>query len=66
MSDPLKPSANILIKLGSLVVHYEELNSPRGHHFDQGAIDTIMRDEELKEWFRQMNELAFLPVKRNV
>ena len=65
MSDPLKPSAKLLIKLGSIVVHYEEMLSAKGNiGFDKPAIDTLTNDPEVREWFAAMNKMAFLPVKR--
>lgn len=64
MSDPLKPSASLLIKLGSMVVHLEEMMSSKGHDFDKHALDTLYADEEVKAWFAAMNKMAFLPVKR--
>jgi hypothetical protein len=65
MSDPLKPSPALLIAIGSLVVHYEELNSPNGHHFDKAVIDSLRNQPEVKEWFDEMSRMAFLPVKRD-
>ena len=62
--DPLKPSATLLIKLGSMVVHYEELLSSKGHAFDRLALNTLIADEEVKAWFAEMNKMAFLPIKR--
>jgi hypothetical protein len=64
MSDPLKPSPTLLIKLGSMVVHYEEMLSRKGHEFDKDALDTLTNDEEVRAWFVAMNKMAFLPVKR--
>lgn len=64
MSAALKPSAQLLIKLGSLVVHYQELTSPGGHPFDQDAINTILADPEVKAWFAEMDRLVLLPKKR--
>lgn len=63
MNDPLKPSTILLIKLGSLIVHQEELMSPSGHHFDKAALETVRNDPEVVERLRQMTILAFLPVK---
>lgn len=63
--DPLKPSPALLIAIGSLVVHYEELTSPDGHHFDKAVIDSLRNLPDVKEWFEKMTEMAFLPVKRN-
>lgn len=65
MSDPLKPSPALLIAIGSLVVHYEELNSPDGHAFDKTAIDALRNQPEVQAWFEEMNRMAFLPVKRS-
>ena len=65
MNDPLKPSASILVKLSSLVVHIEEFFSPDGHEFDKAAINTLLGDSELCAWLKQMGKMGFLPVKRN-
>lgn len=64
MSDPLKPSTTVLIKLGSIAVHVEEMLSPKGHEFDRHALDTVLNDPEIKEWLKAMDKLAFLPLKR--
>ena len=64
MNDPLKPSATLLIKLGSIIVHQEEMMSSKGHHFDKHALDTVRNDPEVIEWLDQMTGMAFLPVKR--
>lgn len=63
--NPLSPSANLLIKLGSLVVHYQEMTSPGGHYLDKEAIKTLEEDVEIKAWFAAMQKMAFLPVKRS-
>ena len=64
MSDPLKPSAALLCKLGSIAVHAEEMTSPKGHHFDKAAMDTLLSDAEVKAWLAAMDKMAFLPKKR--
>lgn len=65
MSDPLKPSPTLLIKLGSIIVHMEELHSPKGNvEFDLPALNTVRNDPEVVEWFKAMNKMAMLPVKR--
>ena len=63
--DSLKPSPQLLIKLGSIIVHYQELNSKNGHHLDQSAIDSLENDPEIIEWFKEMDNDALLPKKRN-
>ena len=62
--DPLKPSPNLLAKLGSVIVHVEEAAAPGGHPFDVTAIRSILADPEVAEWMKGMGKLALLPVKR--
>ena len=65
MADPFKPSPSLLIKLGSVIVHMEELHSKNGNvEFDLPALQTARNDPEVVEWFAAMNKMAFLPVKR--
>lgn len=65
MPDPLKPSASLVVKLGSIIVHCEELASSGGHPYDKAALDTLNHDPEVVEWRQQMDKLGFLPVKRS-
>jgi hypothetical protein len=60
----LKPSAGILIKLGSIYVHIDEAMSKKGHNFDVLALKQLLEDPELKEWIKQMDALALIPKKR--
>jgi hypothetical protein len=62
--DALNPSPQLLVKLGSLIVHYEELTSPKGHPSDKAVIDSLRQSPDVEAWFEEMNRLAFLPVKR--
>jgi len=64
MSDVLKPTPQLLIKLGSIIVHYEEWISGNGHELDKITIDAMMKQDDVKEWFKGMNEMALLPLKR--
>lgn len=64
LPNPLQPTTTLLVKLGSLIVHYEEMNSPGGHGFDKAAIDNLRADPEVAEWFAAMDKLAMLPKKR--
>ena len=63
--DPLIPSPTLLIKLGSIAVHVEEYLSVFGDPLDKSAIDALLVDSEVKEWRKQMDAMAFLPVKRH-
>ena len=62
--DPLKPSPSLLVKLGSIAVHAEELLSPKGHPFDREALKSLYDDEEVIEWRKAMDKMAMLPLKR--
>jgi hypothetical protein len=69
MSDPFKPSGTLLVKLGSIAVHADELtdktpNALRGHAHDAATIKSLMSDPEIVQWMSEMQKLAFLPVKR--
>lgn len=65
MSSPdyLRPNVSLLCKLGSIAVHVDEARSPGGHQFDLTALDTLLRDPEVKQWIKAMGELV--PMKRN-
>jgi hypothetical protein len=62
--DALNPSPQVLIKIGSLLVHYQEFNSSDGHYVDKAAIDSLEQDEDIQEWLRVMAEAALVPLKR--
>lgn len=61
----LRPEPNVLVKLGSLMVHADEMLGENGHELDAAAIRGLLADPELVAWREQMNELAFLPVMRD-
>lgn len=62
--EPLKPSATLLIKLGSIIIHLDEFTSAKGHPLDKHTADQLLADVEVSEWLKSMTNLAFLPVKR--
>lgn len=64
MSDPFRPALTLLVKLGSIAVHVEELMSPQGHHFDKAALGSLLDDAEVKTWLAKMEALAMIPKKR--
>lgn len=51
-------------KLGSIAVHVEEMLSPKGHHFDRAALQTLLEDVEVQGWISEMDAMAFIPKKR--
>lgn len=63
-ANPLKPNVTLLVKLGSIAVHAEEILSPKGHAFDKAALQTLFNDPDVKDWIAQMSAMAMLPVKR--
>ena len=60
--DPLTPDLSTLCKLGSIVVHVEEMLSSKGHAFDQIALQAILDDSDVQTWIKAMG--VYLPVKR--
>lgn len=74
---PTNPSVTLLIKLGSALVHFDEIresqwfkeacaekyDKPAGHviKFDLGAVETVF-DDEVRSWIKDMGPL--LPLKR--
>lgn len=55
----------VLVKLGSIAVHAQELFSPHGHPADRAALEQLLLDPEVKDWVAYMSRQALLPVKRN-
>jgi hypothetical protein len=62
--DFLKPTPQLLIKLGSAIVHADEFLSDKGHELDLHTFKQLLNDEDVKEWISQGTKQAFLPVKR--
>jgi len=60
--NPLDPDVTLLCKIGSIVVHAEELLSPKGHMFDRTAIEVLLNDPDVKNWIKGMG--VYLPRKR--
>lgn len=63
----LNPSAALLCKLASVIVHAEEYLSPKGdgHSLDLEAFRSNVADPEVQEWLAQMTAAAMAPKKRN-
>jgi hypothetical protein len=62
--DPLIPPLGLLVKLGSIVVHVDEMLSPLGHGYDKLTVQASLQDPEVREWIAEMTRQALLPVKR--
>ena len=64
MIDPLKPSTTLLVKLGSIIVHADEGLSEKKHTFDICAFKSLLSDDEVLAWLKEMDRMALLPKKR--
>lgn len=65
MNKPFEPSIQLLVKLGSCIVHADEAMSPGGHHFDRTAFQQLLQDPDVSEWLKSMSAMAMLPRKRS-
>lgn len=65
-SSPIEfmPPPQLLIKLGSIIIHYKELTSSDGHYMDKVALDSLLSDEEVVKWIEGMDKMALLPKMR--
>jgi len=63
-TDTLHPSPALLAKLGSILIHAEEMLSAKGHHFDAATLFGLLNDSDVQEWLSKMDKLALLPKKR--
>ncbi len=63
-NNPLQPSAQLLCKLGSIVVHADEMTSPTAHEFDVSAMKGLFEDQEVKDWIAAMDAMGMVPKKR--
>lgn len=64
MSEPLKPQTSLLVKIGSMAVHADELLSDNGHAYDRVALQALLNDAEVKAWIEEMSAMALVPKKR--
>ena len=69
MDDPLKPSVQILARLGSAVVHAEEILSDPAvaamvNSLDRAAFWGLTNDEAVKEWIKAMDKKGLVARKR--
>ncbi len=59
----IEPSLSLLCKLGSIIVHADEMLEPGGHDFDRTTLLTLLADPEVKDWIKGMGTM--LPLKRS-
>ncbi len=63
-ASPLTPPVTVLVKLGSIAVHTEEMMSAKGHRYDALALVSLLEDQEVLDWLAQMDAMAMIPKKR--
>lgn len=61
----MSPGMALLVKLGSIAVHAEEMIEPGAHDLDRVSLQSLLDDPEVKEWRQAMDAAAMLPVKRS-
>ena len=57
MTDPLNAKASLLTKLGSIVIHAEELG---GNVFDRDTLKQLCDDPEVVDWLHKMRVQGLL------
>jgi hypothetical protein len=62
--NPLHPKPSLIVKLGSIARHVEELVGPAPHVVDKHAIEALLGDPEVVEWMKAADNMALLPVPR--
>ncbi len=64
--DPMKPSMDVLVKLGSAIVHAKEAISVDGRPVDKFEFDQLLNEPDLADWLKAMGDMALLPVLRGL
>lgn len=54
----------LLLKLASIVIHYEEWTSKQSDPVDKTAIDSLRQDPEVRAFLDNPSNAVFFPVKR--
>ena len=66
-TDPMKPEALLLIKLGAIAVYVEEMLETKFKNveFDLPALQTVF-DDEVRQWIKDMGPLLPAPAVQSV
>ena len=59
-----QPPVPLLVKLGSIVVHCEEMLGPDAQNVDRIAAQGLLNDPTVRQWLSEMTEVGLLPVRR--
>ena len=58
------PTVSLVAKVGSILAHIEEAESADGHAFDWIAVQSLMRDPEVRAWLKSLRKGGLLPKSR--
>lgn len=64
MEIPTITDPQLLVKVGSIIIHIQEMLSPTGHAFDAQVLKQMVYENDVVEWLIKMDALALLPKKR--
>lgn len=59
-----KMTLSLEVKLGSVLVHVQELLSPEGHPVDRQALESLLSDPEVTAFQEALEAKALLPLRR--
>ena len=65
MSTCVPVTDSLLAKLGSAIVHADEMCKIGGHRYDRVAFESLLDDEEVRAFLDALGKLAMLPIKRS-
>jgi hypothetical protein len=60
----LSPPLTLLVKLASIVVHFQEFHSPEGIGLDIFELRRLLADPEVTAWLAEMRLKGLAPVMR--
>jgi len=60
----MNPSLFLISKIASIIVHVEEMLSPKGHDYDKIALEQLLKDPEVVAWLQDLRKQALIPEKR--
>lgn len=64
--EPLAPAASLLVKVASILVHFDEFHGPYGHALDFFELTRLLEDPEVLDWLAEMTLRGLAPVQRRI
>lgn len=62
--DVFDPGQEVLLKMGSALIHADEAMSENGVALDEVLFRYLLAEPDVEEWLKEMDKLSLLPVKR--